>query len=438
MNRFISSSLAIGSLLITSPVMAETQQLSRLIELLHHNGNLSTQDYQQLMAAVSPAEPTKAPDTVTLNANGLTVESHDQAFAVKIGGRLHTDYGVIKQASSSRETDARIRNARLGMQGHVHNDWQYKLEFDFAGNQTNATDLFIGYSGFDAINITLGRHKMPSGLEALTGIGNIGLMERSLPSNLFSAGRQNGLSLTGGGQSWSWATAGWLGESRANYQDSRYGVGSRLSYAPYSRDQQHLHLGMSSYYQNYRKTHSDQGRQYRDLTLSSRPEISIASTDLFQSRLESVRSSQTYGLEAAYIRGPWSMQSEWFQQQINSAGQHRQQQGWTIAGNYMLTGESRNYQASTGRIGGIRPAQALNEGGYGAFELVVRYSDAHLQGQHNGIRSDNKAELWTVGLNWYATQSVRFMANYNHVDLSQTAQAKQQAKALQIRGQLVF
>jgi len=373
--------------------------------------------------------------TVSVDARGLQITSQDETFAVRIGGRLHADYGVLKDSADDSQHASRIRNARLGMQGHIDYDWHYKLEFDFAGNQANATDLFISYHGFEPVNITLGRHKMPSGLEALTGIGNISFMERSLASNLFSAGRQNGLSLTGGGSHWSWSTASWLGDVQQSHQSSEHGVGGRLTYAPYSQNDKHLHFGLSSYHQHYGKNGS---AGYRDQQISSAPEISIASASLFQAQLDAVKNTRTYGLESAYIHGAWSAQSEWFQQQVNTAGKIRHQNGWALSGSYLITGESRQYHANTGRIGGIRPARAVNDGGIGAWELVLRYSDVSLQAYEASNTTRNKGELWTIGMNWYASPSVRFMANYNHVDIGKSAQPSQTLQAVQLRGQIVF
>ncbi|MFZ0486091.1 MAG: porin, partial [Arenicellales bacterium] len=83
--------------------------------------------------------------------------------------------------------------------------------------------------------------------------------------------------------------------------------------------------------------------------------------------------------------------------------------GWYAYASWLLTGESRNYDPGDGTFGRITPRHSVGQGGPGAFELGLRFSRLDLTDDDviGGVE-DNL----TLGLNWYATPNVRFMANY--------------------------
>jgi len=75
---------------------------------------------------------------------------------------------------------------------------------------------------------------------------------------------------------------------------------------------------------------------------------------------------------------------------------------------------------------GIKPNDpfSLSSGGWGALEIAGRYSYADLNDEINtfsggllvGTRGGIE-ENWTVGVNWYPNQFIRFMLNYINVDV---------------------
>jgi len=447
--KITANSFMLGGLfsLLMQPVQADT--MDELLKLLFDQGTLTEQHYQQLQAlrqqeVGSPTSVKVSEQRIQLDEHGLRFNSTDRAFSSQIGGRLHTDYAAIEDDRNLAGNGSRIRNARLGIQGKVFTDWLYKSEFDFAGNTVNATDLFIGYEGWNNRRLIVGRHKMPSGLELLTGIGNITFMERSIASNMFSVNRQNGISISHAGNNWSWSAASWLDGVSANNRGKNedYGYATRISFAPVSINEQHLHLGSSFSHQQYHKSSDDNlSRDYAEQLLTASPEISLITSPPVQSRFQQVKHSNTYGLEAAYIQGPWSIQSEYFQQQLKHQPRQSRLSGWYLFGTYSLTGESRGYDSNTGRINGIKPTLNATEGGYGAWELALRFSEIDLVGNNHAVinpAAGDQGQIWTLGLNWYANQNIRLMANYNHAQIKKTGQSDFDIQAIQLRGQIAF
>jgi phosphate-selective porin OprO/OprP len=94
----------------------------------------------------------------------------------------------------------------------------------------------------------------------------------------------------------------------------------------------------------------------------------------------------------------------------------------------MITGEARKYNTQTAAFDAPSIARPfdLKGGGLGAFELVARYSVADLnfragaQGTApgpNSIRGGREQNI-TVGLNWWPNPVVRFMFDFQHVNIN--------------------
>jgi len=102
--------------------------------------------------------------------------------------------------------------------------------------------------------------------------------------------------------------------------------------------------------------------------------------------------------------------------------------GYYVQASWVLTGESKPWNTATGSYGLPKPAHAFSfdRPGSGAWELAGRYSvldlndDAGLAGHATpvgGIRGGEQ-KIWSAGLNWYPNNAVRFLLDYQHVDVS--------------------
>ena len=56
----------------------------------------------------------------------------------------------------------------------------------------------------------------------------------------------------------------------------------------------------------------------------------------------------------------------------------------------------------------------MGKGGIGAWEVAVRYSTLDLTDTGAGITGGEEQNV-TLGLNWYPTKTIRFMADYINV-----------------------
>jgi phosphate-selective porin OprO/OprP len=102
--------------------------------------------------------------------------------------------------------------------------------------------------------------------------------------------------------------------------------------------------------------------------------------------------------------------------------------GWYAQGSWVITGESKTYNPSTGSYTIPKPNAPLSfdQGGIGAWELAARYSvldlndNAGLAGfvtPVGGIRGGEQ-KIWTLGVNWYPNNAIRFVLDYQHTDVN--------------------
>jgi phosphate-selective porin OprO/OprP len=113
------------------------------------------------------------------------------------------------------------------------------------------------------------------------------------------------------------------------------------------------------------------------------------------------------GAEAAWGRGPISLQGEYQYLQIEALDidQSATYQGYYTQLSYFLTNDHRPYKK--GRFSSVKPNSS-----YGAWELTLRKSA--VQSVEIGSANKNSAidiETIVLGVNYYLTKKVKFMLN---------------------------
>jgi len=328
-----------------------------------------------------------------------------------------------------------IRRARMYLEGIMYKDWAYKLEYDFAstgGNGKGIADAFIAYNGFDDLELKVGNFKDPFSLQEQTSSNSTTFMERALPS-AFAAGRHIGVMASTKQQHWSLA-GGVFGDSltatngTSHDQDEGWGLGARGTYAPINEKGRLVHFGLGL---NYRDTGGLGTTSFNQQAETHISGINIVDTGT----IANVKDFYKVGAELATVMGPLSAQAEYIMTSVSRNTAHNLDfDGWYAQAGYFLTGESRNYKK--GAFGSITPKASVGDGGIGAWELALRYSTLDL------IDKDidgGDVDSYTVGLNWFATPSLRFSANYVDVlNVKGGAYNNQEPNLFQVRSQWAF
>ena len=135
--------------------------------------------------------------------------------------------------------------------------------------------------------------------------------------------------------------------------------------------------------------------------------------------------------ELAYMFNNISLQGEYLSSSIDAANKESLSAYYAQV-SYFITGERRRMKGSYSGFGRLKPKRNFGtNGGFGAWEVAVRYSSIDLDGDdlNGGVLNDI-----TVGLNWYLNPSTRFMLNYVLAD----AVDQGKANIIQLRGQIDF
>lgn len=425
-------------------------EIETLINMLHENGMVSDEQYGRLIAELEQnkvqsveketkiqaqlLEATKPPDIEVKVKGGIGVKTTDGKFSAKLGGRLQIDAATYSGEPKIGD-GTEVRRARLYLAGTMYHDWGYKLQYEFANTGANGkgiADAYLTYKGFDDIEIKAGNYRDPFGLEPQTSTKYVTFTERSLLGT-FDAGRHIGV--MGSTKQKHWTLAGGIfGDSltatngSSNDQDEGWGLSSRATFAPINDKTKVIHLGLGF---NYRDTGGLGTASFKQQAETHIGGVNIVDTGT----INNVTDYRKIGLEAATVLGPFSLQTEYMTTSVNrNSGNDLDFDGWYVQTSYFLTGESRNYKK--GSFGSVAPKSSVGEGGIGAWELGLRYSTVDLS---DADIDGGEADSLTVGLNWYATPTIRFSGNYIDVlDVKGGTYDNQESRIFQVRSQWAF
>jgi phosphate-selective porin OprO/OprP len=405
-------------------MQAQIRHLQRQIE----DNKAATAAAKAEAAAARSASVKKEKDDLDLKVKwrgAPELSSKNGDFKMKVRGRLNVDYNAIDQdegiTGDPDVSAAEIRRARLGVEGTLWRDVDYKLEVDFANDESALKDAYFEYTGWGPdFKLRVGNFKTFNSLEHIMSANFIEFMERAAFVEAFQLDRQIGI----GGlyqRDHFTISAGLFGphpfDEEEWFQDVKTGA-ARITAAPINEEGHVLHLAGS-----WRSRHgatgdradpvpdNDQFFLYRargaDLHLANR---FISTPPIFNA-------DTFWGLEAAYVWGPWSVQGEYTQLSGDIAkefvGDDPTYWGWYVEASWFITGETRPY-----KFGEFTRQKVLNpvfEGGHGAWQLVARYDVLSLADNAETIvtcTTCGEQKTWQLGVNWWLNDHSRVMFNY--------------------------
>lgn len=157
-----------------------------------------------------------------------------------------------------------------------------------------------------------------------------------------------------------------------------------------------------------------------------RPELRVDSTRLIDTGPIDADHAYAAGVEFAANRRNWLLQSEytWFgASRRASTLDNPRFSGYYIEGSWLITGESHRYNPATASYHAPRPFIPFDgQGGWGAWELALRYSHTDLDYHAglagaappaDGIRGGVQS-IATAGVNWYPNPNLRFTLELLH------------------------
>ena len=335
------------------------------------------------------------------------ISSPDGNFEMNLRGRLLVDSAYISDGDGNDDIKAtEFRAARLGIEGKAWGNVKYKFEADFAGDEVTVKDAYVQLKG--PAKLTFGQFKTPNSLEEQTSSRYITFMERASFTDAFGLARQIGIGAGLGGDNYTLNVGVFRGSNGTDNEDEGLTFAARATYGAKFGDAQ-MHFGASF-------RHRNQGDDQSNIRYRQRPHAHLANRFVATDKIAD--KDTFFGVEAASVFGPLSVQGEWAFVKANlsdtTVGQNDPTfSGGYIEASYFLTGEKRAYSAKKGSFGRIK---IKDQDGMGAVQLAVRYDRIDLtdEGFWGG-----EQDTYLVGASWWVNRYTRFMANYSHSSVNE-------------------
>ena len=474
LKTYLLGSAAIFSALIgIAPAHAQSSAINSQIQSLQEQVRALNQQLQSLQTQVvqtqrntavtsaavadlkaAPAPASAAGSAVVKMLNGEPVFSTaDGQNTLALTGRLHLDVAAYDWKPASTATSPRnltsgvnARRARLGVQGKFLGDWGYALIYDFGGSNDvggsggagGIENAFVSYNGVKDTHFTLGYIDVPYTLDEATSSNNIMFIEKSLAGDAATglAGNDN---RSAAGVSWNNDRA-WVGiygtgptsgtthtTTNSGVTGVQFGATGRATFQVLQTPEYSFHIGADAE-GLIKPPRNKSAGGFGAVSLADDPELRVDNTALISTgtigtALNPVTGASVFGGEVAGGFGSFYAQAEYMHFNVSRQGlSDLGFDGGYVEGSYTLTGKSRKYAPGCGCYGGISPAHpfVLGSGYWGAWEIAARYSVLSLNDQ---TIQGGKETNYTVGLNWYPNNNMRFMLNYIHGDVDKTQTA---------------
>lgn len=475
--RTLLSSLLISSGIIASPVTAfandssELEQLRALVQELDQKVRILDRK-SELAAEVAATEKKNAP-IVSASEKGFGLKSADGKNEIKLRGLLQADYryfdeGVndVRNRSNIRagsldangfhdaEDTGLLRRVRPTIEGTLFGKYDFRFTPEFAGGSASVVDAYIDARFDPSFKVRAGKFKSFVGLERLQSGSDIKFLERSYVTNAILPNRDLGVAVHGDvfGNKLNYAfgivngvaDGGNISTGTEFNEDKE--LTARLFATPFKESDSALAgLGFgigATYTDSQGERNLDwTGTTSADATRNGLPSyVSEGQQTFFRYNTAAVADGKRFRVspQAHYYIGPFGLLAEYARvaqdvsllssttsntNTVISSGTNKtlHHDAWEIAASYLLTGEDASFK-------GVKPKRDfdLDKGGWGAWELVARYSEIELDDDtfrnpsgtaFTGAYADlstsaRKAQTWTGGVNWYLNPNVKLAVNY--------------------------
>jgi phosphate-selective porin OprO and OprP len=451
---------------------ALVQELSQQVKVLARKGEVAEED------AVAAKKTTPV---VKASSSGFGLESADGKNSIKFSGLLQADYrsfqdgandvrgrsnnraGNLDPATGFHDANdtALLRRVRPTIQGTLFGKYDFRFTPDFAGGSASAVDAYLDARLDPAFKIRAGKYKPFVGLERLQGGGDLKFVERSYVTNAILPNRDLGVSIYGDifGDKLSYAFGVNNGVvdggniSTGTEFDGSKEVTARLFATPFKDETNALSglgFGIAGTYTNI------DGERNLDFTNTSAADatrnglpsyLTDGQQTFFRYGGTAVADGKRTRItpQANYYYGPFGLIAEYARVSqdvsllnsgtgngstvfVDGSSKKLTHDAWQVAASYLLTGEDASFK-------GVKPKSDfdLDKGGWGAWELVARYSEINLDSDtfknkagviaaDNGTsltsaysdlsKSAKSAKSWVAGVNWYLNQNAKIQLNY--------------------------
>lgn len=461
------------------------QELSQQVKILARKGEVAEED----AAAAKKTTP-----VVKASTSGFSFGSPDGKNEIKFRGLIQADHRAYTSGASDvrdrtrnraglldpsgfndAEDSSLLRRVRPTIEGKVAGKYGFRFTPEFGGGSASVVDAYVEANLNPAFNVRAGKFKSSVGLERLQGGGDIKFIERSYVTNAILPNRDLGVSVYGD-----------ILDNKLNYN---FGIvngvvdgGNISTGTEYSGEREYtarlfttpfvdsanalsgLGFGIGATCTDFT---GEQNLNFTDTTAADATRNGLPSyvtngqQTFFRYGANTVADGKRFRFspQASYYNGPFGLITEYARVSqdvslldrndgggastpagtnaalnvLTGTNKKLSHDAWQVAVSYLLTGEDASFK-------GVKPKNDfdLDKGGWGAWELVARYSEINLDedtfknrlGQFagenrsapnannsayaDGTKSARSAHSWTAGVNWYLNSNAKIALNYEH------------------------
>jgi phosphate-selective porin OprO/OprP len=447
------------------------QELSQQVKILARKGEIGEED----AAAAKKSAP-----VVKASSSGFSFGSADGKNEIKFRGLVQADHrhyfdgaNDVRNRSNQRAGDldangfhdagdtSLLRRVRPTIEGKVAGKYGFRFTPEFAGGGASAVDAYVEANLNPAFKIRAGKQKSIVGLERLQGGGDIKFIERSYVTNAILPNRDLGVTISGDvlGNKLNYGVGivngvndGGNISTGTEYNGEREYT-ARLFATPFNDSTSALAglgFGIGATYTDFtgERNLNFTDTSSADATRNGLPSyVSDGQQTFFRYGGNTIADGKRFRVspQANFYNGPFGVIAEYARvsQDVSlttggspaagglgtntafTAGSNKKlnHDAWQIATSYLITGEDASFK-------GVKPKQDfdLDKGGWGAWELVARYSEINLDddtfknpagslftGAYADLSTSAKsAKSWVAGVNWYLNSNAKIALNYSH------------------------
>ncbi len=371
----------------------------------------------------------------------LVLSSPNTRYKLWFDIRVQADGAAFFGAPSWADkigTGVQIRRARFAVKGQIDENWYGEFDMDLANGLVELKDAIVRYTGVPNLDIQVGNFKENFSIQRNTTSRYLMFMERPMVCSALTPSRHLGFNVKYA-KDWIWASAGIFGpefagaEEWTNIADNNkdygrpcgYSLTAKTVFRPlYQLDNASLHIGLAYSYRtplaseatgdwgsfraSCRNSTSINRKKYIDTNLVPNYDHSHLFTAELAGHWEGLR------YEAAYIGNVAQFKD----------GASKYFSGWYVQAGYLLFGGKQRYDSKGAKYTKVERGRK-----WGDIELCGRVETVDLNADKALAPNLQKvmggsAMAYTLGINYYVNNNVKFQLNYQFNDNDRFANGK--------------
>ena len=439
----------IGIVAALASAVAQADELSELRDRLEAQEQ-KIRVLERKLELNDEAAKAAAPTTPIVQANptqGFRLQSSDGRNVVRLRGLLHFDGRRYFDDITPETSDTwLLRRVRPTLEGTLNGLFDYRFTPDFGGGRTIILDAFLAARLQPWAVVTAGKFKVPVGLERLVSASDLRFIERGLPTSLVpnrDLGLQLGGDIADGAVNYSVGYFNGVsdgGSSDGNTpsdaeNDTKGDWAARVFFQPFVSSDNFVLRGVgfgvagtfveatgsatTTLLPGYRTPGQQTFFSYRGTTAASETTPVVNGTFADGERVrwtpQAYYSIGSFGVLGEYVNVTQEVSRATPTAGLRSA--KLDNTAWQVQLAWFVTGEDQAFKGYT-----PQSVFSLDQGTWGAFELVARYHELDIDDDAFSGGADSfadpasaasKASAWGVGVNWYLNQNIKWSLNYD-------------------------